>query len=133
MKAYSVDLRQRVIQSRESVRKTTASYHISTNCIVRLRQQYRATGQWTPKPRGGNRPRCIDAAGEVWLQATLEQEPSLTLAALCTRYEAAHQVRVSKSSMDRTLTRLRISYKKKHRSIPSATLSASRSRPLLNR
>jgi transposase len=112
MKAYSLDLRQRVIQSRESVRKTAARYQVSTNFIVRLRQQYRATGQWTPKPRGGNRPRCIDAAGEVWLQATLEQEPSLTLAALCTRYEAAHQVRVSKSSMDRTLTRLRISYKK---------------------
>src|SRR5512134_2564611 len=120
MKAYSLDIRERVLRSSESVRKTATRYEVSTNFIVRLRQRYRATGQLAPKSRGGNRPRRIDAVGERWLQATLEQDPSLTLAALCSRYEAAHGVAVSTSSMDRTLIRLRISYKKNTGRSPAA-------------
>lgn len=112
MKAYSLDLRERVMQSGESVRKTAVRYQVSTNFIVRLRQHYRTTGQLAAKPRGGNRRPCSDATGEVWWQATLEQEPSLTLAARCSRYEAVHGVTVSKSSMDRTLKRGGLSYKK---------------------
>src|SRR5512134_822924 len=112
MKAYSLDIRERVLRSRESVRKTAKRYEVSTNFIVRLRQRYRATGQLTPKPRGGNRRARVDEAGGQWLLKTLRQEPSLTLAVLCSRYEAAHGVAVSKSSMDRTLKRLGISYKK---------------------
>jgi transposase len=112
MKAYSLDIRERVMGSSESIRKTAARYEVSTNFIVRLRQRYRATGQLTPKPRGGNRRPRVDEAGGVWLHALLRQEPSLTLAALCSRYEAAHGVTVSKSAMDRTLQRIGISYKK---------------------
>src|SRR5512134_4072053 len=112
MKAYSLDIRERVMRSRESIRKTAKRYEVSTNFIVRLRQHYRATGQVTPKPRGGNRRPRVDEAGGLWLLETLRQEPSVTLAELCTRYEAAHGVTVSKSSMDRTLQRLGISYKK---------------------
>src|SRR5512143_2316740 len=127
MKAYSLDLRERVMQSGESIRKTAARYRVSTNFIVRLRQQYRATGQLTPKRRGGNRRPRVDQAGGVWLIELLQREPSLTLAELCRRYEAVHAVAVSKSSMDRTLQRLHISYKKKHRSIRTATRSGSSS------
>jgi transposase len=112
MKAYSLDIRERVLRSRESIRQTAKRYEVSTHFIVRLRQRYRATGQLTPKPRGGNRRPRVDEAGEVWLHETLRQEPSLTLAQLCTRYETVHGVTVSQSSMDRTLKRLRISYKK---------------------
>src|SRR5512134_1234165 len=112
MKAYSLDIRERVMRSSESVRKTATRYEVSTNFIVRLRQRYRATGQLTPKPRGGNRRPRVDEAGGVWLHETLRQDPSLTLAELCSRYEAAHGVAVSTSSLDRTLKRLRISYKK---------------------
>ena len=112
MKAYSLDLRERVMQSGESIRKTAARYRVSTNFIVRLRQQYRATGQLTPKRRGGNRRPRVDQAGGVWLIELLQRESSLTLAELCGRYERDYGVRVSKSSMDRTLQRLGISYKK---------------------
>ena len=112
MKAYSLDLRERVMQSGESIRKTATRYQVSTNFIVRLRQLYRSTGQLTPKPRGGNRRPRVNEAGGVWLQELLRQEASLTLAALCSRYEAAHGVTVSQSSMDRTLKRLGLSYKK---------------------
>src|SRR5512144_2996188 len=100
------------MQSGESIRKTAARYRVSTNFIVRLRQQYRATGQLTPKPRGGNRRPRVDQAGGVWLIELLQREPSLTLAELCRRYARGDGVRVSKSSMDRTLQRLGISYKK---------------------
>lgn len=127
MKAYSLDIRERVLHSRESIRKTAKRYEVSTNFIVRLRQRYRATGQLTPKRRGGNRRPRVDEAGGVWLTALLQRQPSLTLAELCSRYEAVHGVAVSKSSMDRTLQRLHISYKKKHRSIRTATRSGSSS------
>src|SRR5512144_389322 len=120
MKAYSLDLRERVMGSGESVRKTAARYQVSTNFIVHLRQRYRATGQLTPKPRGGNRRPCVDEAGGDWLIALLGREPSLTLAELCSRYEAAHSVAVSKSSMDRTLQRLGMSYKKNTGRSPAA-------------
>ena len=112
MKAYSLDLRERVLRSRESIRQTAKRYEVCTNFIVRLRQRYRATGQLTPKRRGGNRRPRVDAAGGGWLQALLREQPRVPLAELCTRYEAAHGVTVSKSSMDRTLQRLGMSYKK---------------------
>jgi transposase len=112
MKAYFLDLRERVIRSAESVRQTAKRYEVSTNFIVRLRQHYRATGQLTPKPRGGNRRPCVDEPGGDWLTELLRQDPSLTLAELCSRYETVHGVRVSKSSMDRALKRLGLSYKK---------------------
>src|SRR5512147_2267171 len=112
MKAYSLDIRERVMRSRASIRTTAQRYEVSTNFIVRLRQRYRATGQLSPKPRGGNRRPRVDEAGGVWLHETLRQEPSLTLAELCSRYEAAHGVTVSTSSMDRALQRVGISYKK---------------------
>lgn len=35
MKAYSLDSRERVLRSRESVRKTARRYEVSTNFIVR--------------------------------------------------------------------------------------------------
>ena len=127
MKAYSLDLRERVMRSAESIRQTAKRYEVSTNFIVRLRQRYRATGQLTPKPRGGNRRPSVDETGSTWLTELLHQEPSLTLHELCSRYETVHGVRVSTSSMDRALRRLGISYKKKHRSIPSATVSGSSS------
>src|SRR5512144_241964 len=112
MKAYSLDIRERVMRSRESIRKTAKRYEVSTHFIVRLRQRYRATGQVTPKARGGNRRPRVDEAGQGWLQALLREEPSLTLAELCARDEVAHGVTVSKSSMDRTLRRVGLSYKK---------------------
>lgn len=112
MKAYSLDLRERVMRSAESIRQTAKRYEVSTNFIVRLRQRYRAAGQLTPKPRGGNRRRSVDEAGSAWLAELLHQEPSLTLNELCSRYDTVHGVRVSTSSMDRALRRLGISYKK---------------------
>jgi len=112
MKAYSLDLRERVIQSEDSIRQTAQRYRVSVNFVLRLRRAYRETGSLTPKLRGGNRRPIIDAAGGQWLEEILSQEPSVTLAELCVRYEAAHGVKVSKSSMDRTLRRLHLTYKK---------------------
>ena len=55
MKAYSLDLRERVIQSEDSIRQTAQRSRVSVNFVIRLRRTYRETGSLTSKPRGGNR------------------------------------------------------------------------------
>jgi transposase len=69
MRAYSMDLRQRVLLDCDAGLTTpavAAKYRISASWVRRLVQRRRATGETGPRP-GGRRPRtwAADAAGRV--------------------------------------------------------------------
>jgi transposase len=125
--AYSVDLRERVLANleEESMRRTAKRFRMSLSSVYRIKRHYEETGQLkakTPPPirylRTGlrylrRRLPAINEQGEAWLRARIHQESDLTLATLCERYEQSQGRKVSKSAMDRTLKRMRISLKKR--------------------
>lgn len=117
---YSLDLRERVARSQGSIRAIAGRFEVSTGFVIRMRRQQRETGNVAVNPNRGHRPRAVDEAGSVWLASLVRNEPELTLPESCSRHEATHGVKVSKSSMDRALQRLKLTYKKNRgRSAPA--------------
>jgi transposase len=112
--AYSVDLRERVLANleEESMRRTAKRFRMSLSSVYRIKRHYEETGQLKAKTPRGRLP-AINEPGEAWLRARIHQESDLTLATLCERYEQSQGRKVSKSAMDRTLKRMRISLKKR--------------------
>jgi transposase len=114
--AYSEDLRRKVVdayaQREGSMRMLARRFKVSLGFVRDLLKRYRATGELKPKVyRRGVKPK-VDAAGEHYLQDLVKQEPALTLWELSARYERRWGISVSKSAMDRTLRRLKITRKK---------------------
>jgi transposase len=114
--AYSVDLRSKVVaayaQREGSMRVLARRFKVSLGFVRDLLKRHRATGEVKPKAyRRGAQPK-VDEAGEHYLRELVRQAPALTLWELSERYERRWGVRVSKSAMDRTLRRLKITRKK---------------------
>src|SRR5512144_844913 len=125
--AYSEDLRRKVVdayaQREGSMRVLAGRFKVSLGFVRELLKRYRATGTIKPKAyRRGVKPK-VDEAGEHFLRELIRQEPALTLWELSERYERHWGVRVSKSAMDRTLQRLKITRKKNRITIRTAPAS----------
>jgi transposase len=108
MKAYSEDLRQRIVQAVEdgcSQPVVADRYNVSLNSVKRYVAQWRATGALAPQPRPG-RPRAIPPAADAALAAQFKADPDATFATYCARWEAITGVRVSESTMYRAQQRL---------------------------
>jgi len=108
MKAYSADLRQRIVQAvaeGSSQPVVAARFNVSLTSVKRYVTQWRATGSLAPQPRPG-RPRAIPPAADAALIAQFKADPDATLATYCERWEAAAGVRVSQSTMCRAQQRI---------------------------
>ncbi len=115
MKAYSADLRQRIVQAVEdgSSQPVVADrYNVSLTSVKRFVAQWRTTGSLAAQPRPG-RPRAIPPAADVALVAQFAADPDATLATDCERWEAATGVRVSESTMYRAQQRIGWTRKKR--------------------
>ena len=110
-------------QREGSMRVLARRFKVSLGFVRDLLKRYRATGELQPKSyRRGAKPK-VDAAGEHFLRELIRQEPALTLWALSERYERRWGVSVSKSAIDRTLRRLKLTRRK------TALRSTPRQRP----
>jgi transposase len=129
MRAYSMDIRERVIENldQESIRKTAKRFRVSDYFVYRLKQQYREAGTLAPKPHEGGHGPLVDEAGGEFIRAVLAEAPELTLNELCARYEVKFARKVSKSSMDRTLRRLDLTRKKRSSTTPNRRRNVSNS------
>src|SRR5579859_3045172 len=108
MKAYSADLRQRIVQAVESGASqpvVAERYNVSLNSVKRYVKQCRATGSLAPHPRPG-RPRAIPHGVQSDLVAQFDAAPDATFATYCNQWEAATGVRVSESTMYRAQQRI---------------------------
>lgn len=112
-KAYSDDLRARVVRAVTgglSRRKAAAQFEVSVSFVVKILQRVQLTGSYKPSRVGGHTPHKL-AAHEAMVRQLVEQAPSATLLEL--RQSLSERgIEVSKSSIDRYLKRLRISFKK---------------------
>jgi putative transposase len=116
VKAYSRDLRDRVIASVEedgmSCREAARHYRISAASAVKWLQGYRMTGRREARPMGGDR-RSVLPPERDWLLGVIKAEPEVTLVALCARLAAERGVLADASMLCRFFKAAGISFKKK--------------------
>jgi transposase len=133
MQAYSLDLRQRIVDALAqgaTINETAQRFAVSTASVKRYQRQRRQTGNLTPKPWPGRAPK-IKKEQEGDLRALVAKKTDWTLQSLCDAWKAHYDAEVALDLMHRTLARLRITYKKRAVSLPSATRPSARhlSRP----
>ena len=115
MKAYSLDLRQRIINAHNnrenSVRQLASRFQVSANFVQKLLRRYHNEGTIEPKPHGGGSvPKLANHLSLV--QQLVEEDNDATLAELCERLEQRTEVRVSQSTLFRVLQPLELTRKK---------------------
>jgi len=114
MRAYSQDLRERVVQTVSegvSQAETARRFKIGLRSVSRWVSTLKHSGSLVPKPRPG-RLRAIPREQETGLIAQLEAHPDATLEEHCELWQAKTNRLVSRSSMDRAITRVGWSLKK---------------------
>jgi transposase len=113
MRAYSNDLRERIVRAVErgehSQRKLADLFAVSLSFIVRLLQRYRRTGSVQPRPHVGGPPPKLDAAALQRLRELVQEQSDATLVELQDRLGVPCHL----STIARALQRLRLTRKKK--------------------
>jgi transposase len=123
MKAYSMDLRERVMAAYESGRQTkeiARAFDVSPAWARRLKQQKRERGDIIPRTGGGNQTPKVDL---VRLGELVSQKPDATLAEL----RESLKVDCALWTICRALRRLKLSYKKSRSTPPSKIVLMSSS------
>jgi transposase len=112
MKAYSQDLRERVVRACDETslsRPQVADlFRVSVAWVRRLLQRRRQTGSFAAKPRGGGPPTKMTDDRRCRLLVLVSEQPDATLAELRDRLGAP----VHPSTIARTLARLGWTVKK---------------------
>ena len=121
MKAYSVDLRERVVASVESgecnIPAAARRYKVSEPTIERWLARKRSIGTCAPLPYAGGPTRKL-ASAEAVIRAAVKAQSDATLQELCERVEKETKIKSNSSMMYRELMRLKLP-RKKSRSMPA--------------
>ncbi|PSB16188.1 transposase [Phormidesmis priestleyi ULC007] len=115
MKAYSLDLRQKVVDAYEqqegSQRELAKRFKVSPNFVRLLLKQHQTEETIEPKPHtGGFDSKLANHLDRV--QQLVEQDNEATLEELCVQLEQQVKIRVSPSTLCRTLQQLNLTRKK---------------------
>jgi transposase len=121
MKAYSTDLRERVVaayDAREGTQEQVAArFAVSASWVRKLLRQRRATGSIDPRPHGGGHAPAFDPAAAARLRRAVRDDSDATLEEL----GRVAGVACSASTVYRALDRLGITRKKSRGGRPSRT------------
>jgi transposase len=116
MKAYSQDLRERVIAAvdggQHSQPEIAVIFEVSESTIDKWTKRCRDTGSVAALPFAGGRQRALKDCADV-IRAEVKQQPDVTLAELCERVAAEAEVTASRSMMARELQLLALPRKKR--------------------
>ncbi len=116
MKAYSVDLRQKIIDTYYSQpisqRQLAHRFTVALSFIQKILRQYRMTGSVSPKPHRGGSKLKLNAEQIAVLAELIETNNDATLAELCVMLESKTGIFVSIATMGRMTNRLNLTVKK---------------------
>ncbi len=116
MKAYYLDLRQKVVETYESggvtQRELAEQFHVSLNFIVTLLRRWRRDETLEPKKRGAVMKPLLTPEIMQFLAKEVEQECDLSLLQLVELVREKYGVSVSTNTMSRMLRRENLRYKK---------------------
>src|SRR6266566_9514482 len=108
MRAYSYDLRQRILHAVDQEKpraEIIKTFDVSRATIKRYLKLRRETGEVKPKAIPG-RPAKKGAALQAGLKRQLEAHPDATLAEHCRVFETTQGIKVSTATMSRAIQRL---------------------------
>jgi transposase len=124
MKAYSQDLRERIILALEadqdSQPEIADNFGVSLSFVEKLWRRWRDTGSCAALRRAGGKKRALQNDQSL-IGAEVAKQPDVTLAELCQRVGGAGGAAASPSMMCRELQRLGLPRKKS----PSTTRRAT--------
>jgi transposase len=117
MKAYSLDLRQKVVAAIErgdsTIEEVASLFEVGPTFVKKMLRQHRDTGDLNPLPHGGGHTPRLSARHLKRLQSHVERNQDVTLEELRAHLEKQAQVVVSAPTLSRALTRLGLPRKKK--------------------
>jgi len=108
MKAYSEDLRERIVRAVDggmAKSRAARTFSVSLATVKNYVRQLHHTGSLAPKPIPG-RPREIGPDQEAALVAQLRTQPDATLEEHCQRWEKEQGARLSTATMSRAIVRV---------------------------
>lgn len=122
MRAYSIDLRERVVASVESgecnIPAAARRFSVSEPTIERWLARKRRTGDVAPFAHAGGPSRKL-AAAEAVIRAAVKAQPDASLRELCEKVEKETGIQSDTSMMCRELAVLQLP-RKKSRSTPAS-------------
>lgn len=128
MKAYSIDLRQRIVLALESGEESQAEvaeqYDVSLSSVERIMRLWRSNASVAPR-NGKPGPKRKLEPYAAWLRAAVQRQPDATLAELCERLTRAKGVQAHPSLMWRELQFLELPLKKSRCTTASVTRRVS--------
>lgn len=117
MKAYSLDLRQRVVRAYEqgtgSLAEVAEQFNVGQTFVKKMLRQQRETGSVAPLARGGGRQPALSPKEHRLLRQKVKEQPDITLAELQEHLALKAGLVVSVPTIHRHLCALRLSHKKK--------------------
>ncbi len=130
MKAYSPDLRLKIVQAYQakagSQRAVARQFGVSLGFVHTLLRRHRETGSVAAQAHAGGPSPVLDKAALAGVEQHLREQADATLAELCARVHQQCDLTVSVPTMCRTLQRLDWPRKKSHCMPANATRRASR-------
>ena len=117
MKAYSLDLRQKVLAAAlrgdRTIREVADSFGVGTTFVDKVLALRRAGEDLAPRPHGGGYPARLLPRHERLLRAEVRRRKDSTLEELRAHLAAEAGLVVSAATVSRALTRLDLGRKKK--------------------
>lgn len=115
MKAYSVDLRERVLAALDrglSREEVVSTFGVSLASLKRWHATRRDTGAFAPRPATGGTQPTITSTHDEQLRAQVAAFPDATLEEHATRWNAAHGTSITQWTIGRAIRRLGLTRKK---------------------
>jgi transposase len=116
MKAYSLDLRQRVVSAYEqgegSISEIASRFGVCPAFVKKMLRQWRESGDLSPRPHGGGKPKSLTERQQRLLRRKVRDEGDISLAELQSFLAERESVEVHVSTISRALSALGLPLKK---------------------
>jgi len=126
MKAYSLDLRERVVAAYEKGKNTIAEvaeqFSVGETFLKKMLRQKRQTGSLERLPQLAGAKKVLSRTHRLWLAKQIKEQPDATLVELQTSLLEKKKKSVSPATISRELQELRLGRKKNRSSHTSATM-----------
>jgi len=116
MRAYSLDLRQKVVAAVErgdsTIEEVASAFGVGLTFVKKMLRQHREIGDLSPRPHGGGQTLRLAGRHLKLLRQEVTRSPDKTIPALRDHLAERAGVSVSTPTVSRALSRLGLSRKK---------------------
>ncbi len=130
MRAYSLDLRERVVSAYEkgeqSIAEIAAQFSVGQTFLKKMLRQKRESGSLERLPSRAGAKKVLSERHRHWLAKQIKEQPDATLAELQEGLQTTKKVSVSPATVSRELQLLRLPRKKSRWSPQSAATENAR-------